>query len=332
MKIRVKQNSMKAAALIVCICLIITGVLLLLKSWKRQILYQDNASQSGSSGRRISYQDKYYEPKAGLETMLVLGLDEFQHADTDIGYRNNEQADYLMLFILDKNNCKCDMLYLNRDTMTEINRIGVGGGEAGTFTGQLALAHTFGSGGSDSCRNSTRAVSTLLDGVKIEHYLTLTMDAVAKMNDLVGGVEVEILDDFSQVDPALVQGQTVRLAGDQALTYLRSRNGMEDISDLARIKRQQQYMNALYEKTMECSKADPGFIKNVFLTISGSFQSDCTIFQMEKLLSKFKKYTFGPLRTLPGEAVKGEEYMEFYVDEDAKKQTVIDLFYQPCDD
>ena len=34
------------------------------------------------------------------------------------------------------------ILQLNRDTMTEITRLGVFGDEAGTFTGQLALAHT----------------------------------------------------------------------------------------------------------------------------------------------------------------------------------------------
>ena len=32
--------------------------------------------------------------------------------------------------------------------------------------------------------------------VKIDHYISLTMDSVAVMNDLVGGVEVTVLDDF----------------------------------------------------------------------------------------------------------------------------------------
>lgn len=329
MKIRVKQNVLKAVALIVCVCLIIVGGLLLLKSRKQQILYQKTSLDSAGVNKQVCYNDIWYEPKEGLETILVMGLDKFEHAEQEAGYLNNEQSDFLMVLALDKKNQQCDILHLNRDTMTEIQRLGVGGGAAGTFTGQLALAHTFGSGGSDSCLNTTKAVSKLLGGVKIDHYLSVTMDAVAKVNDLVGGVEVEIMDDFSQIDPQMVQGEKVRLTGEQALLYVRTRMGLEDSSNLHRMERQRQYMDALYQKTMECKHSDPSFMKNVFLEISGSFQSDYSVNQLEKLFGQMEEYTVNPIRTLEGKAVKGAEFMEFYVNEDAKQRTAVELFYQP---
>ena len=84
--------------------------------------------------------------------------------------------------------------------MTQIRILGVTGEPAGTFTGQLALAHTYGSGEEDSCENTVLAVSNLLYGMEIDHYVSLTMDGVALLNDLVGGVTVEVLDDFSGID------------------------------------------------------------------------------------------------------------------------------------
>ena len=58
-----------------------------------------------------------------------------------------------------------------------------------------------------------KAVSNLLFGIEINHYLSFTMDAVALVNDLVGGVQVEVLDDLTFLDPALRKGETVTLKG-----------------------------------------------------------------------------------------------------------------------
>ena len=145
---------------------------------------------------------------------------------------------------------------LNRDTMTKIQILGVRGDVAGTFTGQLALAHTYGSGERDSCLNTTEAVSNLLYGVGIDHYISITMDGVAILNDLVGGVEVEVMDDFSSIDSTLVQGETVTLMGNHALTYVRTRGGLEDSSNLHRMERQRQYLIALQKKLTEKANSD----------------------------------------------------------------------------
>ncbi len=332
MKIRVKQNYLKVVALLVCVCLIITGGLLLYKAWEQQILYNKQTPDGDRVGERINYNDRWYQPRGDIESILVLGLDKFQNSQSQIGYLNDQQSDFVMVLILDKKNQKCDILHLNRDTMTEIQRLGVGGGAAGTFTGQLALAHTFGSGGSDSCLNSKKAVSKLLGNVKIDHYLALTMDAVSKMNDLVGGVEVAIMDDFSSIDPTMVQGKNVRLTGQQALTYVRARSSMQDNSNLHRMERQGQYIEALYQAVMECVKKDDSFLTKAFVDISGYFTSDYSVNQLNQLVSSMKDYSMNPIRTVDGEAVKGAEFMEFYVDKDSLQQTVVDLFYEPCEE
>lgn len=276
----------------------------------------------------VLYNGSYYVPKKGLQTVLIMGLDKYERTVSDYAYTNKMQSDFLLLAVIDEQNEQCELLHLNRDTMTEIRRLGVGGASAGKFTGQLALAHTYGSGGSDSCLNAVRAVSKLLGGVKIDHYMTLTMDAVGKINDLVGGVTVTLLEDFSHLDPSMKKGETVTLKGDQALLYVRTRQGIGDETNLNRMVRQRQYLEAFYGKLMEANKKVNGFLSSTLLKVNDDFESDCTVNQLDALSKVLEKCTVSPIRTIEGEAVHGEEFMEFYPDEASLQETIISLFYE----
>ena len=103
----------------------------------------------------------------------------------------------------------------------------------GTEFEQLTLAHSYGDGKKESCQNTVTTVSNLFDGQKIDGYMALNMDAVAILNDMVGGVPVEITSDFSAVDPSLQEGTVVTLQGDQALTFVRTRKDVDDQTNLS---------------------------------------------------------------------------------------------------
>lgn len=270
----------------------------------------------------------YYVPKKGLQTILIMGLDKYERPEASIAYTNTMQSDFLLLAVIDEDAGQCDLLHLNRDTMTEIQRLGFGGADTGRFVGQLALAHTYGSGGSDSCLNAVKAVSHLLGGVKIDHYMTLTMDGVGKINDLVGGVTVTLLEDFSELDPAMKKGQTVTLKGEQALLYVRTRQGIGDQSNLSRMERQRQYLEAFYIKLMEKNRQVNDFLKSTLLKLNDAFETDCMTSQLETLSKVLEKCEVAPIRTIDGEAVLGEEYIEFYVDEASLQEAIISLFYE----
>ena len=276
----------------------------------------------------VEYNGEYYVPREGLQTVLIMGLDKYEREENTFAYTNKMQSDFLLLAIIDENAKTCDLLHLNRDTMTEIQRLGLGGTNTGKFIGQLALAHTYGSGGSDSCLNAVKAVSNLLGGVKIDHYMTLTMDAVGKINDLVGGVTVTMLEDFSELDPAMKKGEEVTLKGDQALMYVRFRKGVGDQTNLSRMERQRQYLNAFYGKLMEANKKVDGFLTSTLLKVNDDFESDCTVNQLDALSDILETCTVNPIVYMEGEAVEGDEFMEFYVDEESRQETVLSLFYE----
>ena len=340
MKFRVDVRVLKGTAAILAVVLVLLAGMLLLQRWENTQDAPVSSSGEASSveagapvdGREITYYDgTAYARREDLETVLLLGVDKFE-GETPEGYINNQQADFLLLLVMDKQHETCTPIQLNRDTMTQIQILGVTGEPAGTFTGQLALAHTYGSGEEDSCENTVLAVENLLYGIEINHYVSLTMDGVALLNDLVGGVPVEVLDDFSGIDDSLVQGETVTLQGQHALTYVRSRGGLEDSSNLHRMERQRQYLAALQQQLKAAVRQEDGFTLDVLLQLNEYMVSDCTVDQLSELGNSLAAYQVSDILTTPGDAQEGEEFMEFTVDEDALQQLVMEVFYEPVEE
>jgi LCP family protein required for cell wall assembly len=215
--------------------------------------------------------------------------------------------------------------------MVNVNRLDIGGNKIDSSVQQIALAYNYlyDDSGKLSCRNTADSVSDLLMGINVDHYTSFTMDSVAIVNDLVGGVEVTVQDDFSGIDSSLVKGKTVTLKGEQALTYVRSRSGLEDSSNTTRMVRQRQYVQSLYEKTVTCMDADPEFAIRLVDAVDEYVVYDSTNYRMQEFMKKFQEYEFTGIKELQGETVVGEQFMEFYPDEVLLQQTVIDLFYKP---
>ena len=272
-----------------------------------------------------------YAPKEGLETLLLIGVDKYESQTQETSYINSQQSDFLMLLVIDKRNQTRAALHLNRDTMTEIPVLGVRGEAAGSITGQLALAHTYGSGGADSCQNTVKAVSNLLYGMSIDHYIAVTMDAVGRINDLAGGVTLTMLDDLTSVSPEMQKGATVTLTGDKALAYVRTRYGLEDSSNLRRMERQRQYLTGLSDALTAKTEAEDGFLLEALDAISEYMVSDCTVTQLSQTYDCWESYEDGGIYTVEGTAEVGEEFMEFYPDEAALRRLVAELFYTPME-
>ncbi len=277
----------------------------------------------------IEHNGVEYVLKKNIETFLVIGLDQEEGAVPEDSYNNEKKADFLMLFVFDHDAKQYTAIHINRDTMVDINVLGVAGNKVGTVRRQIALSHTYGNGREVSCHNTAESVSSLLMGMRVNSYASLTLDSVAVVNDLVGGVQVQVLDDFTGIDDSLVKGETVTLRGQQALTYVRSRQGLEDSSNVARMRRQQQYVSALFEAFDARAKADNGFVVEASLQLADYLISDRSVTQLQALANRFADYEFLGIESLAGESVLVEDLMEFYPNEVALKEMIIRLFYVP---
>ena len=290
----------------------------------------DPAVISDEDEQLLLYEGGYYRLRDDLETVLLMGVDKTSDFHETAGDSvNYQQADFLMLLLLDKEQKKCVPLQINRDTMCVIWQLDIYGEPLVPFNGQITLAHAYGSGGKDSCRNQVRAVSDLLYGMQIDNYISVTMDAVPALNDLVGGVTVTVLDDFSKVSETLVQGEEVTLTGDLALQYVRGRTNVGDGSNISRMARQRQYLIALKKKMQSKQQEDESFQMKALAAVSEGMVTDCSTYRLSELAEMISTYEFDEIQTIAGEAVAGEEFMEFYADEDALYRQVIELFYDP---
>lgn len=336
MKLRLGKGALKALVGILALLALALCALLAVRVLERvDGAARTSAAMGGDAADdreegRVYYREGWYTQKKGLETVLVLGIDKYAQDQGKAAHGNYEQADFLMLLALDREAGTCTGIHLNRDTMTKINVLSDAGAVAGTKTGQLTLAHTYGGTARIRCRNTVTAVSDLLYGIEIDHYLSLSMDGVAVLNDLAGGVTLEALDDFPG-EPGIKKGETVTLRGDQALAYVRTRKGLEDSSNLRRMERQRQYLEALQEKLFQKIDGDEGFLSSALLEVNPYLVSDCTVEQLSGLVEDVKDCGSREYITLVGTARKGETYMEFYPDEEALQELVVGLFFEQAE-
>lgn len=333
-QVHVKKSNAKKILILIIALLIFLGVIGGISLWeskqkKEAILVQSEIDESARRRREgwVNRDGVWYAPKENQETMLMIGLDKTEPIEESESYNNNAQADFLLLAIFDETEETTTILHINRDTMAEIPVLGVNGQLAGTVTGQLALSHTYGSGLQDSCMNTVNAVSDFLYGIKINHYVAMTMGAVPYINDLVGGVPVTVMDDFSGIDDSLVKGKTITLKGEQALHYVRNRAELEDSTNLNRMKRQQQYLTSM-AKQVEKLDDDFSISAQQVATIAKYIISDCSIDTLSRMAEQFVDYPLQEMQEIQGEAVQGEEFIEFYPDEEKLAEQVLELFYE----
>ena len=333
--IHMHKRHIRKALILVLILACVSGILFAVQIWeshqRQQAMLRQEEIDEPARRRREGWIEKdgqWYAPKSGLETMLVIGVDKTEPLEDSGSYNNNSQADFLLLAVTDHRDKTMTALHLNRDSMTQIPVLGVTGQPAGTITGQLALAHTYGSGLDDSFRNTVKAVSTLLGGITIHNYIGMSMGAVPLINDLLGGVTLTVLDDFSHLDAEMVQGAQCTLTGEQALSYLRIRKGLEDSSNVRRMQRQQQYIQALLEQLHRQGAQSLPSLEQLG-ALSGYLMTDFQLSELQQLSRQQKEpYRFLGVQQIAGEAKQGEEYMEFYPDAQALQRQVLNLFYE----
>ena len=321
----------KALAALAFILLVSLG-LFFMRRWENRDIVEIEPEYSGQQETGyLIYNDVKYEKK-DVDTVLLIGIDKFASEVSYDSYNNQQQADFLLLLVMDDEAKTCTPVHINRDTMVPVTMLSLTGEIIGTTEQQIALAHTYGSGKQDSCENTTRALSALFwDEVSVQHYISTTMDAVQTINDLVGGVTVTVADDFSGIDDTLIQGKQVKLMGQHALTFVRSRSGMEDSSNLARMERQRQYLDGLRSGAIEKINADAMFALNALVQVSDYLVSDCTVNQLAEITNDVVNYEMKPIRQIEGTATAGERFMEYRVDEEALTALMVELFYKPVE-
>lgn len=313
----------------VCVLLLAVAVLLgiyrggrWLETRKNNPEPRGNYQERRASETTIMYNGTAYCQRSNLTSILLMGIDH------DSG-QSGGQADFLQLLVIDNTAGTVKRLPIDRDTMTPITVLGVLGNRSGVRTAQVSLSHGFGDGKEESCELTVEAVSNLLLGSSIDFYIAMNLDGISVLNDMTGGITVTLVDDFSALDPAMVQGATLTLQGDQAEIYVRSRMNVGVGTNEARMARQEQYVTMLFAQLDAQMRSDEGYSGRIFDSLSPYLTTNMGRGRVINEVWLAKDYDrVEPLR-ISGEHIIGSDgFMQFYPDEESLYEAVLELYYE----
>jgi len=149
------KNEMIQKTVLSCVCLVLVLIVIYsgLQILESTVFTGEGAPSETTPSKTIIRNGVEYFPRQDITVVMVLGIDQHGPVQSSGSHKNSGSADMVTLLIFDEKSQECLALHLNRDTMLDIPVVGVLGDEAGTYYGQLALAHTYGSGMEDSSEN-----------------------------------------------------------------------------------------------------------------------------------------------------------------------------------
>lgn len=327
---------MKKKTWILVLLLVVLAALLGTAVWtnQREETPVENAGQAVHAQQEqtyLAYENQEYPLKEHLLTVLLIGTDSterYEDKNALLDYYNYNQADFLILLVQDTEANTTEVIQLNRDTMTDVPWLDVIGNYGGTEFQQLCLAFNSGDGGRASCLNTVDAVSSLLFDAPIQHYIQMPLSGISVLNNLVGGVPVQIPENLTRIDPAFVEGATVHLTGDQAEKFVRARKGLLDDTNLARMSRQRIYLDSFRKQAQEAFDSDSEFAMKLVEKLGEYIQSDLTAQQLSDFVESLDKSQISPIRTPEGELMIGTQHYEFFVDEASLWEVVKQAYCQ----
>lgn len=323
-----KQRKLWAIVVFLSIPILVIAALYSgLRFWESTVLASGELAAEGYVSKTVRSNGVDYFPRQDITVFLILGIDEAGPVKDSGSYNNTGEADVILLAIFDETAESCRILALNRDTMADVPVLGLGGKFAGTHREQLALAHTYGSGLHDSCENTKKAVSDFLNGIRIDYYLAMNLDAVGILNDAVGGVRVTITEELQAADPSLKPGEMV-LLGDQALKFVQLRKNVGGQLNVERMQRQQLYMQGFVDAWQK-KAAHGAFALETYELAAPYMVTDCSVDMLSSLSRRFADYRLEEIVTPEGGNVLSERYYEFHAEEEKLQELILRLFYTP---
>lgn len=226
-----KKTLIIVFTVIICIVLIVAiGALVFLNSKLGKIKHEDiNTDDLG-----ISEQQK----NSKFRNIAILGIDS-RYND----YEDFARTDCIMIASINKDNNNINLFSIYRDTLTEMDLYGT--------TRLDKINHAYYGG----VETTIKTINTNYD-LNVEEYILVDFEAVAKLVDKVGGIELDITTDELKYINGYIGKQSTHITkagkqhvdGAQAVAYSRIR--YTEGSDFKRADR----MRTVLEKTLQKAK------------------------------------------------------------------------------
>lgn len=240
------------------------------------------------------------------KNIVVMGVDE---RDGDTG-----RSDTLFVVMMDPKSNNVSLLSIPRDTMVKI-----------PGRGWDKINHAFAFGGH---KLTEQTVEEFL-GIQINNYVVIDFRGFKDLVDAIGGIDIDVEKDMYYEDPydnLVIDLQKGRqhLDGKTAIQYVRYR---DEEGDIGRIKRQQHFMAAIYEKvtSSQIITKMPGLVKELLTMV----KTDMPLTDMAKVAramnTTMKEQKGLNMAMVPGEPVYIDEISYWVPDMTDLRQLMVDM-------
>ena len=275
-------------------------------------------------GSKVKYKDRSYVQKEGLTTVLLLGIDDSKTPDPHVigdGYR----SDALVLLILNDKTKTQQTLSISRDTITEVDMYDNKGDYISSGTMQINMQYAFGDSPRRSAYLTRKTVSELIHGRRIDACVAVRMSGIPTIGDILGGLTLTLDDDYSYIDARYTKGATLTLNGEELESFLRYRDIEEQGSNERRLARQEWLMQKLFEALSSGSRMS--LAETIFDQAAAYIETDLDA----DTISMISTYQLDPEGLkVPGQSKAGDYHDEFYVDDEALQELLLEIFYDPA--
>jgi LCP family protein required for cell wall assembly len=182
----------------------------------------------------------------GGANILLVGSDERDDgSQVDAGEVDGVRNDVTILAHLSADHTQLTAVSFPRDLMIDVPECVGDDGQVYPAEDHVQFNTTLGRGGL-SC--TVKTVETLT-GLAVPYAGTITFDGVIEMSNAIGGVDVCVTRTIRDTDSGIdLTAGTHTLQGAEALAFLRTRHGVGDGSDIARISSQQVFLSSMMRK------------------------------------------------------------------------------------
>lgn len=338
----VKRGSKVVITVVIClVCLILAGLIAITAlyfSGKRTstnkdvvITPTDTVSADVNDENIITHNGKKYKYNENISTVLCMGVDN-EKEESGGAYVTGRagQADALYLIVIDSASGKTKVLSIPRDSMAEVDLYSKTGSFMGVEKTQICLAFAYGDGKTSSAENTARSVSRLLYGMPVNSYFVIEDDSIAPLHSAVGDITV-IPNETIEIDRfKFYKGTPFTITKDNVFRYLQVRNNKTADASLLRLERQTDYLKKYSAAVINKTKSDITFPIKLYKMVVNNATTNINMskitYYVSSIASKNVEFEFVQIK---GEQIKGEDsFAEFYPDEEALLETVIDTFYE----
>ena len=119
------------------------------------------------------------------------------------------------------------------------------------------------------------------------------------------------------------------MKGEQAIHFVRTRKDVGDQLNLSRIQRQKDYVNGFVEAFTAAREADSKLLVNTYEDVADYLVTNLSVNSLTGMMDRYSHYPIVEVVSMEGQNLRGEEFYEFYPDEETKDALILRLFFAP---